>query len=106
MNRFARTTITTLTVLATSGLLTSGALGYGALAGADEGRPSGQGCHLTQQELADWGQTSTHLLQACEPDAYTVLDHPSKPCHLSVEAVANWGETSAHLPLACTYGEK
>ena len=101
MNRIARTTITTITVLATSGLV-----GYGVQAGADEGRPSGQGCHLTQQEVADWGETSAHLQQACEPDAYTTLDHPSKPCHLSIEAVANWGETSAHLPLACSYGHK
>jgi hypothetical protein len=100
MNRFARTTITTVTVLATSGLLA-----YGAQAGAQNGPSSEPGCHLSQQEVADWGETSAHLEQACDKDPYTVLDHPSKPCHLSVEAVANWGETSSHLPQACSYRE-
>jgi len=101
MNRFARTTITTtVTVFALSGLVASG-----AHAGAHDGRPSGEGCHLSQQEVADWGETSAHLEQACDKDAFTTLDHPSRPCRLSVEAVANWGETSAHLPQACTYGE-
>ena len=101
MNRITSTAITTtITVFALSGLVASG-----AQAGAHDARPSGSGCHLTQQEVADWGETSARLQQACERDAYTTLDHPSKPCHLSVEAVANWGETSAHLPQACTYGK-
>ena len=68
-------------------------------------------CHLSLEAVANWGETSAHLPQACTYGAgsrsheYTVLDHPSKPCHLSLEAVANWGETSTHLPQACTYGE-
>jgi hypothetical protein len=102
MNNFARTTITTtVTVLAMSGLLASG-----AEAGAHDARRSTSGCHLSQEEVSNWGETSTHLAQACVQDAYTVLDHPSRPCRLSVEAVANWGETSAHLPQACTYGNR
>ena len=101
MNRIARTTITTtVTVFALSGLVASV-----AQAGARNDRPTDQGCHLSQDEVADWGQTSAHLDQACDKDAYTVLDHPSLPCHLSAAAVANWGETSAHLPQACTYGK-
>jgi hypothetical protein len=100
MNKIARTTVTTVTVLAMSGLVASG-----AQAGTRDGRPVAPGCHLSQQEVADWGETSTHLAQACDQDAYTVLDHPSLRCHLSQADVANWGETSAHLPLACTYGE-
>ena len=88
-------------MFALSGLITSG-----AQAGAQSGRQSDQACHLSQQEVSDWGDTSTHLRQACDQDPYTVLDHPSKPCRLSKADVANWGETSAHLPLACSYGKK
>jgi hypothetical protein len=62
-------------------------------------------CHLSAGEVADWGDTSSHLQEACDSDVPAWLDHPSAPCHLSVEAVANWGETSAHLPQACTYGK-
>jgi hypothetical protein len=99
MNRFLSTTLTsTLTVLAVSGLVA-----YGGQAGASGGGPSGSGCHLSQQEVDDWGDTSTHLAQACDQEAYTDLDHPSLPCHLSKADVANWGETSAHLPQACSY---
>ena len=99
MNRILSTTFTsTVTVLALSGLVA-----YGGQAGARDGRPADPGCHLTQQEVADWGETSTHLAQACDQDAFTVLDHPSLPCHLSKKDVANWGETSAHLPQACSY---
>ena len=75
MNNFARTTITTtVTVLAMSGLLASG-----AEAGAHDAGRSRSGCHLTQEEVSNWGETSTHLAQACVQDAYTVLDHPSTP---------------------------
>ena len=99
MNWIASTTVSTaVTVFALSGLITSG-----AQAGAQGGRQSEPACHLSAQEVSDWGETSTHMGQACDQDAYTVLDHPSKPCHLSVADVANWGETSAHLPLACRY---
>ena len=101
MNRIARTTITTtVTVFALSGLVVSGAQAV------QNGAPSEPGCHLSQQEVSDWGETSAHLEQACDQDAYTVLDHPSLPCHLSEADVANWGETSAHLPLACSYHGK
>jgi hypothetical protein len=101
MNRIARTTITTtVTVFALSGLVVSGAQAV------QHGAPSEPGCHLSQQEVSDWGETSAHLEQACDQDAYTVLDHPSLPCHLSEADVANWGETSAHLPLACSYHGK
>jgi hypothetical protein len=61
-------------------------------------------CHLSAQEVTDWGDTSARLQEACDSDVPAWLDHPSAPCHLSVAAVANWGETSAHLPQACTYG--
>ena len=102
MNRIARTTITTtVTVFALSGLVASG-----AQAGAQNGAPAEPGCHLSQQEVSDWGETSSHLEQACDRDAYTVLEHPSLPCHLSAADVANWGETSAHLPQACSYHGK
>ena len=101
MNKFARTTITTtVTVLAMSGLVASG-----GQAVAHDALRSGSGCHLSQQEVSNWGETGNRLAQACGKDAYTTMDHPSLPCRLSVEAVANWGETSAHLPLACTYGQ-
>jgi hypothetical protein len=77
----------------------------GSVAAAD--RPGArERCHLSQQEVTDWGETSTHLEHACDEDAYTVLDHPSRACHLSEADVANWGETSAHLPQACSYGKK
>jgi hypothetical protein len=66
---------------------------------------AGGSCHLSQDEVSDWGDTSAYLAQACDSDVPAWLDHPSKPCHLSVTAVANWGETSAHLPQACTYGK-
>ena len=100
MNRIASIAIsTTVTAFALSGLVASG-----TWAGVSDVRPPGTGCHLSQQELADWGETSTHLEQACDWDAFTVLDHPSRPCRLSEADVANWGETSAHLPQACTYG--
>ena len=102
MNRIASIAIsTTVTVFALSGLVASG-----ARAGVNDVRPSGADCHISQQEAADWGETSTHLEQACDKDAYTVLDHPSRACHLSEADVANWGETSAHLPQACSYGKK
>ena len=96
MNKILTTTLTTtITLFAMSG----------SVAYAD--RPGTQGrCHLSRQEVTDWGETSTHLEQACDEDAYTVLDHPSLPCHLSEADVANWGETSAHLPLACSYHGK
>ena len=101
MNRIASIAVsTTVTAFALSGLVASD-----AQAGADAARSTGGRCHLSLQEVADWGETSTHLEQACDKDAYTVLDHPSRPCRLSIEAVANWGETSAHLPQACTYGK-
>jgi hypothetical protein len=93
MNKILSTTlITTITLFATSGTAA-----YGDRGSAQDG------CHLSQQEVADWGETSSRLTQACDQDDYTVLDHPSLPCHLSEAAVANWGETSAHLPQACTY---
>ena len=102
MNRIASIAIsTTVTAFALSGLVASG-----ARAGVNDVRPSGSDCHLSQQEVTNWGETSTHLEQACDKDAYTVLDHPSRPCHLSKADVANWGETSAHLPQACSYGKK
>ena len=102
MNRIVSIAIsTTVTAFALSGLVASG-----ARAGVNDVRPSGTGCHLSQQEVADWGETSTHLEQACDKDAYTVLDHPSRACRLSEADVANWGETSAHLPQACSYGKK
>ena len=102
MNRIASIAIsTTVTAFALSGLVASG-----AQAGADAARSTGGRCHLSLQEVADWGETSTHPLQACDKDAYTVLDHPSRACRLSEEDVANWGETSAHLPQACSYGKK
>ena len=103
MNRIASIAIsTTVTAFALSGLVASG-----AQAGVQTTlvRPERR-CHLSQQEVADWGETSTHLEQACDKDAYTVLDHPSRACRLSEADVANWGETSAHLPQACSYGKK
>jgi hypothetical protein len=39
-------------------------------------------CHLSTQEVTDWGDTSTHLQQACDSDVPAWLDHPSAPCHL------------------------
>ena len=103
MNRIASIAIsTTVTVFALSGLVASG-----ARAGVNDVRPSTEmDCHLSQQEVAHWGETGTHLEQACVQDAYTVLDHPSRACLLSEADVANWGETSAHLPQACSYGRK
>ena len=102
MNRIPSIAIsTTVTAFALSGLVASG-----AQAGADVARSNGGRCHLSLQEMADWGETSTHLGQACDKDAYTVLDHPSRACRLSEADVANWGETSAHLPQACSYGKK
>ena len=102
MNRIASIAIsTTVAVFALSGLVASG-----ARAGVDDVRPSETDCHISQQEVADWGETGTHLEQACDQDAYTVLDHPSRACRLSEADVANWGETSAHLPQACSYGRK
>ena len=105
MNKHLTTGITTAAAL----LATSGLVGYGAQANAQDGgqqhRPSGAGCHLSVQEVANWSETSARLAQACDQDAYTVLDHPSLPCQLTAADVANWGETSAHLPLACTYSE-
>ena len=102
MNRIASIAIsTTVTAFALSGLVASG-----APAGADVARSTGGRCHISQQEVADWGETSTHVEQACDKDAYTVLDHPSRACRLSEADVANWGETSAHLPQACTYGKE
>jgi hypothetical protein len=100
MNKIASIAIsTTVTVLALSGLAASG-----AQAGANDVRPSGTNCHLSQHEVAAWGETTTHLQQACDDkDPYTVLDHPSRPCHLSRADVTNWGETSTHLPQACSY---
>jgi hypothetical protein len=102
MNSIASITIsTTVTAFALSGVVASG-----AWAEVSDVRPTGTGCHLSLQEVADWGGTSTHLAQACDKDAYTVLDHPSRACRLSEADVANWGETSAHLPQACSYGKK
>ncbi len=100
MKKILSTTVTAVAIIAVSGLA-----GYDAQAGATvgQGRPTQSRCHLTQQEVDDWGDSSSHLAQACDRDPYTTLDHPAKPCHLSPAAVANWGETSAHLPLACTY---
>ncbi len=83
----------------------SGPVGFTPQAAAESGHRAGTACHLTAQEVADWGDSSAHLTQACDKDPYSTLDHPALPCHLSVKAVANWGETSAHLPIACTYGE-
>lgn len=102
MNRIASIAITTtVTAFALPGLAASG-----AQADPSDARPSDRGCHLSQQEVSDWGETSSHLEQACDKDAFTVLDHPSRACHLSEADVANWGETSAHLPQACSYGKK
>ena len=96
MNKILTTTLTTtITLFAMSGSVRT-----------PTGPARTDRCHLSQQEVTDWGETSTHLEQACDEDAYTVLDHPSLPCHLSEADVANWGETSAHLPLACSYHGK
>jgi hypothetical protein len=92
-------------ITATVAIALSGLGGLTSQAAAEQGGRAGSDCHLSLQEVADWGETSTHMAQACDEDEYTVLDHPALPCRLSVEAVANWGETSAHLPLACTYDE-
>ena len=93
MNKILSTTLTTtITLVALSG----------TVAYADRPGPQDR-CHLSLQEVADWGETSAHLPQACDKDAFTVLDHPSRDCHLSEADVANWGETSAHLPQACSY---
>jgi hypothetical protein len=96
MNKILSTTLTTTITL----FAMSGTVAYADGSGAQDR------CHLSPQEVADWGETSTHLGQACDQDAFTVLDHPSLPCHLSEADVANWGETSAHLPQACSYGRE
>ena len=102
MNRIASIVITTtVTAFAFSGLVASGAQGD-----TRDARHSDRGCHLSQQEVSDWGETSSHLEQACHRHAFTDLDHPSRACRLSEADVANWGETSAHLPQACSYGRK
>ena len=88
MNRIARTTITTTVTTA----VTCRHVGSDRLrrppAPTTTDRPTG--CHLSQQEASNRPETGVRLRLACDKDAYTVLDHPSRACRLSNEAVANW----------------
>ena len=64
-------------------------------------KPADGECHISAEEVANWGDTSARILKACASAEDVPVSSAGKPCHITAEEVENGGDTSARMESAC-----